>query len=328
MQMVASTSQGPHKLLVIHQGALGDFILTFPALDLLNRQTGPVDVLCQARLGHVACRLGLAERYYSLDSAAFVSLFTAVLEAPAEAILKTYDTILLISFSTSVEKVLRGGLPARIYRVPPRPPDQTKIHVAEYIVKKMELAGLAESVGVGVVTPGWPEGRNRPRADQSRILLHPGAGSHRKRHPLEHFKAIFDALQEAGMKPVVVIGPAEQDLTHRIAHEWNHEAPLVISDLDLLMDTLEVAGGLIGNDSGVSHLSAWMGLPTVACFGPTDPACWRPLGPRVSAVQPPRSDSAESSGSNGLGNATAGLEDISPKKVLDEFITLWNVSSG
>jgi len=46
----------------------------------------------------------------------------------------------------------------------------------------------------------------------------------------------------------------------------------------------EVAGELrtgrlfIGNDSGVTHLAAWLGLPTIALFGPTDPASWAPLG--------------------------------------------------
>ncbi|NDE07877.1 MAG: hypothetical protein EBZ89_10905, partial [Chloroflexi bacterium] len=41
------------------------------------------------------------------------------------------------------------------------------------------------------------------------------------------------------------------------------------------------ASGVIANDSGIAHLAAGLGVPTVAIFGPTDPAVWRPRGPNV-----------------------------------------------
>ena len=41
------------------------------------------------------------------------------------------------------------------------------------------------------------------------------------------------------------------------------------------------ACGVIANDSGIAHLAAGLGVPTVAIFGPTDPAVWRPRGPNV-----------------------------------------------
>jgi ADP-heptose:LPS heptosyltransferase len=49
---------------------------------------------------------------------------------------------------------------------------------------------------------------------------------------------------------------------------------------------MKTAGGYIGNDSGVSHLAAYLGLPTVAVFGPSDPEMWRPIGPLVQIVRP------------------------------------------
>jgi ADP-heptose:LPS heptosyltransferase len=42
----------------------------------------------------------------------------------------------------------------------------------------------------------------------------------------------------------------------------------------------------VGNDSGVSHLAAALGVPTIAVFGPTDPTVWAPLGPKVAVVAP------------------------------------------
>jgi ADP-heptose:LPS heptosyltransferase len=43
----------------------------------------------------------------------------------------------------------------------------------------------------------------------------------------------------------------------------------------------------VGNDSGVSHLAAAAGAPTLALFGSTDPATWSPIGPRVEAIRSP-----------------------------------------
>jgi lipopolysaccharide heptosyltransferase III len=48
---------------------------------------------------------------------------------------------------------------------------------------------------------------------------------------------------------------------------------------------LSRAGLFVGNDSGVTHLAAAAGAPTVALFGPTDPAQWAPVGPAVVVVR-------------------------------------------
>jgi ADP-heptose:LPS heptosyltransferase len=45
------------------------------------------------------------------------------------------------------------------------------------------------------------------------------------------------------------------------------------------------AGLYVGNDSGVSHLAAAWGAPVLALFGPTDPAQWAPVGPRVKVLR-------------------------------------------
>ena len=40
----------------------------------------------------------------------------------------------------------------------------------------------------------------------------------------------------------------------------------------------------IGNDSGITHLAAYLGCPTVALFGPTDPRVWGPIGRRSRII--------------------------------------------
>jgi len=82
-----------------------------------------------------------------------------------------------------------------------------------------------------------------------------------------------------------VIGPAEQDLLPELARR-DATVHRPVGSLDLLA-LLRSAAAYIGNDSGVSHLAAWAGLPSVVIFGPTDPVRWRPRGHSVEIVQPP-----------------------------------------
>src|SRR5205085_8201608 len=48
---------------------------------------------------------------------------------------------------------------------------------------------------------------------------------------------------------------------------------------------LQECRGYLGNDSGITHLAAMLGVPTLALFGPSDPLTWRPLGPSVIVIR-------------------------------------------
>ncbi len=56
-------------------------------------------------------------------------------------------------------------------------------------------------------------------------------------------------------------------------------------DLPIVAAVLSQCRGYVGNDSGITHLAAAVGVPTVALFGPTDPDAWGPRAPRVSIVR-------------------------------------------
>jgi heptosyltransferase-2 len=43
----------------------------------------------------------------------------------------------------------------------------------------------------------------------------------------------------------------------------------------------------VTNDSGLMHVAAAIGIPTVALFGPTDPQLWAPLNPLAAVIEPP-----------------------------------------
>ena len=67
---------------------------------------------------------------------------------------------------------------------------------------------------------------------------------------------------------------------------------LVNLSLADVLAVLSNAAGYIGNDSGITHLAATMGVKTIAIFGPTDPAVYGPIGPAVTILQSGEQDFA------------------------------------
>ncbi len=104
-------------------------------------------------------------------------------------------------------------------------------------------------------------------------VIHAFSGSQRKNWPLERFESVAAAL------PLPVRWTAGPDeLLDRAIR------------FDNLVDLARLLAGarlFIGNDSGVTHLAAAVGTPTIAIFGPTDPLIWAPRGQHVRLVKPP-----------------------------------------
>jgi hypothetical protein len=116
------------------------------------------------------------------------------------------------------------------------------------------------------------------------VAIHPGSGGRRKCWPAYRFAELAGHLDA----PVLLIeGPADADVCCEFTEAL---APSVLVvrvagvSLPRLAALLVECRGYVGNDSGVSHLAAALGVPTVAVFGPTDPAVWAPRGSKVIAV--------------------------------------------
>jgi ADP-heptose:LPS heptosyltransferase len=123
------------------------------------------------------------------------------------------------------------------------------------------------------------------RTDQPLVLVHPGSGSRHKCVRPEILVAVMDHLREEGAFPVVLEGPADQDAVTSLIARCSAR-PTVLRGLELcaLAGSLAHMRLFIGHDSGITHLSALLGLQTVALFGPTDPGRWAPRGHHVTVV--------------------------------------------
>jgi heptosyltransferase III len=105
------------------------------------------------------------------------------------------------------------------------------------------------------------------------IVIHPFASSPRKRWPIEQFQDLAASLPI----PVRWLAGPEEAL----------EGAQRIEDLYELACWVAQARLYIGNDSGVSHLAAAVGTPTLAIFLTTDPAIWAPRGAHVRVLLQP-----------------------------------------
>jgi ADP-heptose:LPS heptosyltransferase len=275
------------NLLIIHQGALGDVVLTFPALIALRQKFGRIDIISQGQLGKLAAKLGLVDKAYPLETAYFASLFSDEIDEKIKDLICNYKSILVFSFSSDLKNSIRQITDGQYFQIPPRPPVQEQIHVARFLFENLIDSGLLEDADSNEKRFTWQKRQAHWKVkpiDASKIIIHPGSGSIRKRWPLTNFLDLSDGLEKRGLQPQFVCGPAEPDLIEEIRKQDRQVH--TFSKLTDLVDWFETAGGYIGNDSGVSQLAAFLGLPSVVIFGPADPARWKPLGPRVQIVQP------------------------------------------
>jgi hypothetical protein len=140
------------------------------------------------------------------------------------------------------------------------------------------------------------------------ILIHPGSGSERKNWPLSRFVETAQSLRAGGRNVCFLLGEVElerwpADRRASIAAEF----PVVESPTaDELAAMLSASACLLSNDAGPGHVAALLGTPTVALFGPTAAAMWRPLGPDSEAIQ---------------GDASAGEDwGVSPAQVVEAVV--------
>lgn len=279
----------PKRLLIAHQGALGDFIVTFPVLRGLRQYFSRIDAICRTTFGQLANHLGIVDRYYPVDAARFASLYTNRIDQKVIELILSYDRVLLFSFSDTLERAFQNIKGDHVFRIPPWPNSTRKEHVTAFLTNNLIDSNLLSSSEKEQFTASVFDNRPLPATGLttgSNVVISPGAGSIKKRWPLSNFLKLAVRLQEKGLQPEFLLGPAEQDIKQTAWVQGEGGIPVIEPEsLTDLASILKKTDGYIGNDSAVSHLAAFLGVPVVAIFGPSDPDRWRPVGQRVAVVR-------------------------------------------
>ena len=296
MSSILPPSETVRRLLIWHQGALGDLLLAGPALVAISRHYP------QARftaLGHPE-RWGLLSRSLPLDAvwdsheALWANLFSdAALSPRLRDRLAPFQLALVFSPGPQErlqERLAQAGIPAVAWILSFPAAGNGGAPVA--VLQAQHLAGL------GIKVQGEPF-RLDVRPDRGWaaagiqgsgpwLAVAPGSGQACKNWPLSHYYELTRLLAwEHRLQVVWLAGPAEAALLpylRALAAAQGH-ALLAQQPLERLARVLARCRLYLGNDSGLTHLAAAAGTGGVlAFFGPTDPAVWAPPGNQVRVL--------------------------------------------
>jgi ADP-heptose:LPS heptosyltransferase len=285
------------EILILHPGALGDILLSLPAIGALRRALpgSRITLAANRDFAEVVAR-GHAERVISLSVVPIHRIHAGVLLPEQEiAWWRSFDRVVSWTGAGDLEFERRMAdlhPTALVARWRPRPGERT--HVSTLFVKSLEpwlgAASTFEPARVSLPDSASEAGRRWLRArgwveGRTTLALHPGAGSPEKRQPLQRLAGLARRWLRHGDRRVVVIeGPAEPGLTRDLARRIEDSRVIEAAQLPLaqLAAVLSQCQAFSGNDSGISHLAAALGVKARVWFGVTDPEVWRPLGSMVS----------------------------------------------
>jgi ADP-heptose:LPS heptosyltransferase len=283
----ASASVRP-RICVLFPGALGDFICFLPSLHVLARDA-EVHLYAHSEFADLV-PTGVAMR--SLERTEIRKLFAAGVRdhEQAQKFFASYAVIYswFGSQQTGFVRRLRTASRGAVKVFPFRPAD-ARIHQIDHYLNCLNQSVVLDHrpvIELRYEGVRWRDDFWHKHAFDRRPVLTvaPGSGAREKNWPEPFFLAVADWWRDAtGGAVVLLIGPVEEE---RGGVERLRDRCVVASGLRLSQVAALVAGSdvYLGNDSGISHLAAAVGVRTVVLFGPSDIAQWSPRGSRVTIV--------------------------------------------
>lgn len=290
--------------LVIHQGALGDFILALPALKSLREgfpQAKSV-IMGYPRILELVENRFYAEEIFSIDQKGMATFFVqeGSLDFGLSQFFQTFD--LIVVFGRDGEGPVVGNLKrvceGRILPIYSFPSWDEKVHLTDHLLKQFAQHGFPNSesnpkLHLKDSDRVWARDfwKSKGVTSEERakvIVLHPGSGSRKKVWPLNRFVSLAHTLRNhLGSKILIVLGPAEGIEVQKAFEGLEPHSYILGKGLTLLQlaSVMEGCWIFIGNDSGVSHLAAALGLPTMVIFGPTNERIWAPRGEKTAVIR-------------------------------------------
>jgi hypothetical protein len=297
----------------------------FPLVVALGERFGRVTLVCQGQIGRLAVALKIAAQHLPFEAGMWSSLYSRTPDDRVVRLISAQRCVILFAKSDDLENIVNRYAARSCVRVAPRPPADVRCHVTAFAAEVLIAAGLLDGRRWRRLANHHSSGISRTAGKESeppRVLLHPGAGSRRKRWPMKGFARLSTLLRDRDFDAAYIIGPAERDLLAE--RQPPHQPVHVLSDTLELLTLLQSAAGFIGNDSGVAHLAAWIGLASTVIFTASDPLRWRPNGPAVAAVAPglPCRPCFETEKQNCP--QPDCLRAITPETVWQSFLNLWH----
>jgi lipopolysaccharide heptosyltransferase II len=304
--------KGDSRILLIRPDHLGDVLMTTPAIHALRRALPHAEIhaLVGPWSAGVLADYKELDRVLTLPFPGFSRGSKGSPQASYQLLLRSVRHLRQISYSGAV--ILRpdhwwgallaflAGIPHRVgYDLPDVAPFLTTAveHVHTHAV--MKNLRLVER-WTGALTPddarynfpiddsdrGYIDGYLKEwdiEPGQPIFCIHPGTGTWAKRWDSAHWATVADTLTDQLSATVIFTGgDHELTLVQAITAQMKRPACVMVGDTDVgqLAALFARSRVVLGPDSGPLHLAAAVGAPTVALFGPADPAEFAPWGPK------------------------------------------------
>ena len=285
---------------MIRGGAIGDFILTLPALKAL-RDAFPnahIEILGYEHIAALAENRFYAQRVRSIESALLAKFFAKEADLPPELSKYFAGFDLIISYLYDPDSIFEENLHRSGARKIARGPAKIdkRSHAARQLAQPIEELGLSIS---DFAPRLYPSTEDRHRAweflaglSTAIVAFHPGSGSEKKNWPLQNWIDLGNHfLRNSGGSLLIISGEADEHQTRQLESIWQNRRvrfakQLSLTDLAAVFEKTI----FVGHDSGISHLAAAAGANSILLFGPTDPAVWAPLNDNAHAIRAPVGD--------------------------------------
>ncbi len=281
---------GPANILLIHGGALGDGILGLPAVFSVRRAFPRATITL---IGHPErwawIRPSPVDRILPLEGISLHRLFLPEGPFPPSVTSLLGEQDLVISwygddvFGKNLQSLVRGALLFNPFR-----PAALTEHASRFFLETLGPLGIPCTATVPALEAPLP-----PEASPEGgpfAVFHPGSGSRNKCWPPENFLRLAGAVERRlGLPCRYLAGEADRWIAGHPGFRAAAASGAVLRDLPLgrVASVLKQARVYVGNDSGISHMAAVLGVPSVVLFLATNPGIWRPPGDHVRILHRP-----------------------------------------
>lgn len=302
------------KILVIRGGAIGDFILTLPAIAALRQQFPHthIEILGYQKIASLALQSRLVDQVKHIEARALAGFFASRGE-PCEDLRDYFSEFsIIISYLYDPDEIFRTNIarcsPAQFIQGPHRPNENETIHATNVFLKPLERLAIFDADHVPVLRIECGMVRSL-----STIALHPGSGSESKNWPEDKWSEFLAILaRTTDLKFLLVGGEAEGTRLNRLVSGLQAGRFEIADNLLLpeLASRLQGCTAFVGHDSGITHLAAALNLPCLVLWAHTEQSVWRPLGRSVTIIQEP-----------------AGIQALAANRVAEELLRILSTAA-
>ena len=284
------------KILVIRGGAIGDFILTLPAIAALRRQfpEAHLEVLGYPHIIQLAQAGGLVDRAQSIEARALAGFFARNGELADDLIDYFSEFDIILSYLYDPDEIFKTNIgrcsTAQFVVGPSRPNEAESVHATKVYLRPLERFAIFDADHVPQLKVAAAANDAQSDVPHPTLALHPGSGSEKKNWPENKWADLLQHLVHHTDSNLLLIGgEAEGERLQRLAAALPITRTKVAQSLPLadLARLVQQCDLFIGHDSGISHLAAALGLPGIALWGNTREEIWRPPQDRVIVLKHP-----------------------------------------